>query len=313
MKYIKKAIIILIILVLLFLLVLILDYTRLNISYIINKKNYTEVFDVQGNTLNYVPQGLCYSEKYNIVLQTSYNSKHNVSMLYVIDFETGKLLKELKLIEIDDTNNIKHVGGITTDDTTVWITNDYELNEYSLDEIINTENDFVKTIYNIKLPNRGDFCMYNKINNYLYIGDFFLNPFYPVPDDNPLLMCYSAQENIDFTKPDYIISLPIMVQGMAITDNNEFVFTSSFTPFIKSNLSIYNNVLEEIPEKYNLNGVDIPYYKFSKSNLIKNIKLPPMAEGIFYINNELYILFENSSNTYFYAFPKLKKIIKLNI
>ena len=71
--------------------------------------------------------------------------------------------------------------------------------------------------------------------------------------------------------------------------------------------------LEEIPEKYNLNGVDIPYYKFSKSNLIKNIKLPPMAEGIFYINNELYILFENSSNTYFYAFPKLKNIIKLNI
>ena len=66
-------------------------------------------------------------------------------------------------------------------------------------------------------------------------------------------------------------------------------------------------------EKYNLNGVDIPYYKFSKSNLIKNIKLPPMAEGIFYINNELYILFENSSNTYFYAFKKLKKIIKLNI
>lgn len=311
MKHIKRVLFFLIILVLLFIFVLLLDYARLNVSYLLIKNKYLEVFDVQGNSSNYVPQGLAYSKTYNVALQTSYNSKHEVSMLYVIDFETGKLLKELKLIEIDDSNNINHVGGITTDETTVWITNDYEVNEYSLNDIINTENDYIKSTKNTKLPNRGDFCLYHE--NILWIGDFFLNPFYKVLDDNPLLMGYNIENHeteIDYSVPNYIISLPKMVQGMIITKDNKFAFTTSFTPFIKSNLSFYNNVLEEKPSTYNLNGKDIPYYKFTKNNLDKNIKLPPMAEGMFNIDNEIYILFENSSDTYFYAFPKLRKIIK---
>ncbi len=311
MKHLKKVLIILIILVLSLFFVLLLDYARLNVHYLINRKNYTETFDVQGNLSNYVPQGLTYSNTYNIVLQTSYNSNHNVSMLYVIDFETGNLLKQLKLINSDNSVNTNHVGGITTNEETVWITNDYEINEYSLEEIIKTENNYIKSIKNTKLPNRGDFCLYHE--NILWIGDFFLNPFYKVPDNNPLLMGYNIdniKDDLNYNVPNYIISLPKMVQGMVITPDNKFVFTTSFTPFINSNLIYYNNVLEEKHESYNLNGHEIPYYKFSKKNFEKNIKLPPMAEGMFNIDNNLYILFENSSNTYFYAFPKLRKVIK---
>ena len=313
MKHIKRVLIGLLLLILLLILVLILDYARLNVSYLINKNKYVEIFDVQGNLINYVPQGLAYSEKYNVAFQTSYNSNHNVSMLYVIDFESGNLLKQLKLIEVDGTNNTNHVGGITTDDNIVWITNDYEVNEYSIEEIMNTENDYIKSQKSTKIPNRGDFCLYHE--NILWIGDFFLNPFYKVPDNNPLLMGYNIENieiELDYNTPNYIISLPKMVQGMVITPDNKFVFTTSFTPFIKSNLIFYSNVLDEKPETYNLNGKEIPYYKFSKKNLEKNIKLPPMAEGMFNIDNNLYILFENSSDTYFYAFPKLRKVIKIN-
>ena len=311
MKHLKKVLIILIILVLSLFFVLLLDYARLNVHYLINRKNYTETFDVQGNLSNYVPQGLTYSNTYNIVLQTSYNSNHNVSMLYVIDFETGNLLKQLKLINSDNSVSTNHVGVITTNEETVWITNDYEINEYSLEEIIKTENNYIKSIKNTKLPNRGDFCLYHE--NILWIGDFFLNPFYKVPDNNPLLMGYNIdniKDDLNYNVPNYISSLPKMVQGMVITPDNKFVFTTSFTPFINSNLIYYNNVLEEKHESYNLNGHEIPYYKFSKKNFEKNIKLPPMAEGMFNIDNNLYILFENSSNTYFYAFPKLRKVIK---
>ena len=65
--------------------------------------------------------------------------------------------------------------------------------------------------------------------------------------------------------------------------------------------------------KYNYNGKDIPYYKFDKNSEMEHIKLPPMAEGLFNIDNDLYILFENSSDKYFYALPKMKKIIKYHI
>ena len=128
MKYFKVFIFIICIIILL----LVLNYARINIYYFINKSSYIDTIDIYGNKNNYVPQGLAYSNKYNVVMQTSYNKKNTVSMLYIIDFNTGNLIKELKLKEINDSDNVNHIGGITTDDNTVWISNDFEINEYSL-------------------------------------------------------------------------------------------------------------------------------------------------------------------------------------
>lgn len=290
MKYLKIIITIPILIIISILLILIIDYIRLNIFYLVNKNNYIEVADTQGNKNKYAPQGLTYSEKYNVILQTSYN-KNNVSMLYLIDFNTGKLLKELKLIEINDQENNNHVGGITTNDEKVWITNDYEINEYNLEEIITTENNYIKSKKNNKLLNRGDFCTYK--NNTLWIGHFYLKPFYNAPQDTPLLYGYDTND-LNYNTPKYTIKLPKMVQGMAITDDNNFIFTRSYTNLINSELSIYNDMTKETKK-------------------IKSIKLPPMAEGIFYKDNELYILFENNSDKYFFAYPKVKKIIKISV
>ena len=291
MKYVKIIMKIPLKLILLILIILIIDYIRLNIFYIMNKENYIEIADTQGNKDKYAPQGLTYSKKYNVILQTSYN-KNNISKLYIISFETGELLKELELIEIDDRENHNHVGGIATNDETVWITNDYEINEYNLEEIMTTENRFIKSIKNDKLPNRGDFCTYN--NNTLWIGDFYLKPFYNVPDNKPLLLGYDI-DNLDYNNPKYTIILPKMVQGMAITENNNFIFTRSYTNLINSKLTIYKDMTTE-------NHV-----------ILKEISLPPMAEGIFYKDNEIYILFENNSDKYFFAYPKVKKIIKISV
>ena len=289
--------------------ILVLDYLRLNVSYLIRKDKYIESFPVYGNQNNYVPQGLVYSNKYNIILQTSYNSKHIASMLYVIDFKSGKLIKQLKIKNSDSSFNTSHVGGIATNDEKVWITSDFKVWEYDLDEIIYTKNNYIQSVQQSRLPIRGDFCTYH--DDSLWIGDFFLNPFYKVKDNNPLLMKYSIKK-LDYFKPEVIISLPKMVQGMVIT-NNKFIFTESFTNLVYSNLSVYDNVLKSKSNKYNLNGIDIPYYKFDDKTLIKNIKLPPMAEGLFNKDKKLFILFENSSNTYFYAYPKLKNVIEFDI
>lgn len=284
---------------------LIVNYIRLNVTYMVYKSSFKRGFPIYGNTNNYVPQGLVYSSKYDIVLQTSYNAKHKVSMLYVINFKTGKLLKSLKLKEIDSSDNVNHVGGITTDNNTVWITNDYEVNEYSLDEVYSTDKDYIQSLKNTKLPVRGDFCYYN--DNSLWIGDFCLSPFYKVPDNTPLVFKYDV-DNIDYNKPNLIISIPKMVQGMIIVDDT-FIFTRSFTNLINSDLSYYENVLNGKSDTYKLKGRRIPYYHFKKDNLIKNVKLPPMAEGLFSYENDLYISFENSSDHYFYAYPKNKNVI----
>ena len=311
MKLLKKIIKFIFFTILILLIILIINYIRININYYINKNIYEESFPIQGNKNKYTPQGLAYSKKYNIILQTSYNKNHHVSMLYITNYKTSKLIKKLKLKKINNSYNTNHVGGITTDEEKVWISNDYEINEYSLNEIINTKKDYIKSTNNKKIPNRGDFCLYN--NNILWIGDFYLKPFYNVPNNNPLLMGYNIEENLNYNNPDYIISLPKMVQGMAITNDNKFIFTTSFTYLINSNLLIYDNVLKEKNSYYKINNKQVPYYKFNNKNLINKIKVPPMAEGIFYKDNYLYILFENSSDTYKYAYPKLYNILKLKI
>ena len=304
MRYLKLVLKVLVGIICFVALIFIIDYARLNVSYSINKNKYVETFDVQGITNHYIPQGLAYSSLYNVVLQTSYNKEHDVSMLYVIDFSTGKLLKSLKLIDVNDKDDMKHVGGITTDNNTVWITNDYEVDEFSLSEIIDTDLDYIKSLRNTKLPNRGDFCLYN--NGTLYIGDFYLKPFYDVPDGNPLLMAYDVS-NLDYSNPSYIVSLPKMVQGMEIV-GDKYIFSQSFTYLINSSLSIYNKPISN--GYYTLNGKDIPYYKLE---LDSKYKLPPMVEGIFYKDNYLYMLFESGSDGYSLALPKIKKVLKKEI
>ena len=296
MKILKTVLKVLLCIVIAMLLILIIDYVRINLRYIFTKKDYEEAFDIYGNKNGLVPQGLTYSEKYNVVLQTSYSKES--SKIYVIDYKKGKLIKELSLINKDDSNNIKHVGGITTDDNYVWISNDYEIDIFNLEDIVNTDSSTIKSIDEIKLPIRGDFCYYH--DDILWIGDFYLRPFYDVPNGDPKLNGYKISNEIDFDNPDYVLSLPKMVQGMSILPDGSFAFTESFTYLINSNLCIYKNILD--------NG-----NKFDNSNLIKTIKIPPMAEGMFYKDGYLYILFESSSDKYSLADPKIDKILKYKI
>ena len=81
---------------------------------------------------------------------------------------------------------------------------------------------------------------------------------------------------------------------------------------INSKLQVYTNPLNARPSKYKINDKEVPYYEFGKTNLRKTIKIPPMAEGMFYKDRSLYILFESNSDKYKFAFPKVENIIKFD-
>lgn len=309
MRRINKPLRIFIIIILTILGILFINFLRINIHYIINKKEYIEIYDIQGTREDYVPQGITYSQEYNIILQTSYNNKHNTSMLYITECNSGKLLKSLKIKDSKGNYNTKHVGGITTDENKVWITNDFEMSEFELNEIVNTKKDYIKSKKDSKLYNRGDFCYY--YDGILWIGDFYLRPFYNAPYKKPLLIGYDVT-NIDYKDPSYVMALPKMVQGMTIV-NDKFIFSQSYSYLINSTVSVYNNPMNREASTYNLKDKEVPYYEFKNSDLDKKYKLPPMIEGIFYKDKELYMLFESSSSKYTFAIPKIKKILKIKL
>lgn len=285
-----------------------LHYISLNISYQLNKKTFTESIPVYGNKNNYVPQGLTYSKKYNIILQTSHNKK-KTSMLYVIDFDTGNLLKELEIKDEEGNEYHKHVGGITTDDDKVWITNEYTISEFNLSDIVNTENNYIQSKKDLKSITRGDFCYYQ--DNTLYVGDYYLKYYMNVKNDTPLLIAYDSS-NLENIKK--VITIPGRIQGMTMLEDGTIVFTKSFSNFLKSDLSFYNNnINQETQEFYEINNQKIPYYHITKNDLKKNVKLSPMAENLFYKDNSLYILYENSTDAFKFTYPKIRNIIKYNI
>ncbi len=104
-----------------------------------------------------------------------------------------------------------------------------------------------------------------------------------------------------------------MIQGMSITNKNEFLFTASYTNLINSTLYRYKDVTKGNEKKITIKNKDIPYYEFNDNNLISSDKIPPMAEGMFYYDGYAYILFENSSSKYFFAEPKINHVLKYKI
>ena len=282
MKVVKKIFKIILIIILLILLLLLIAYVKINIKYQKNKDKYFSTYKIVIET-GYAPQGLTYSEKYNAIIQSSYSYKDKESKIYVIDFNTKKLLNEFTL-----EKNKYHVGGLTTNEDTLYITNDYYLYKYDLKEIMNTGLNSIKETSKTKIKNRGDFCLYH--DNVLWIGDFALWPLYRVPKNKPLILGYK-DGNTKYNKPDYSYEIPKMVQGMAIVDD-EFIFTKSYSPWLESELGTYK-------------------LKKGKLQKTKSINLPPMAEGMFYKDNHLYILYESNSYKYWMAIPKIKNLVRL--
>ena len=281
MKTIKKIFKIILLIIIIIMFLLIVDYIVINTKYQKNKNNYKSKYKIIIET-GYAPQGLTYSEKYNVIIQSSYSYRDKESKIYIIDFNTKRLLNEFNL-----KNNKLHVGGITTNEDILFITSDHYLYKYDLKEIMNTGINSIKELSKTKIKNRGDFCLYH--DNVLWIGDYALFPLYNVPKNKPLILGYK-DGNTKYNKPDYSYEIPKMVQGMAIV-KDEFIFTKSYSPWIESKLVTYKLKNKKLKKK-------------------KTVVLPPMAEGLFYKDDNLYILYESNSYKYWMAIPKIDYLVK---
>ncbi len=284
--------------------VIILNYLWLNFFYFATKKEYVSFTKIPDLKNGYIPQGLCFLENHNLILQTSY-SKKNPSKVYVIDFTNGDILKELTLKDSKNDDLYIHAGGIASDENTIWICGDNSLYIFSLSEILATNENFINSAEKIDFPVHTDFCYYQTNKNILWIGEF-ISPFdrkstayllgYHIESHQPI-------ENAE--SPDYKIVIPSMVQGFCIDSHHNFIFSRSYTGFILSFIDIHKNILDSGSES-SIN------YSYKNSKKISRIRILPMSEGIFFKDGNYYILFESGAKRYLYAFPKIKNVLILN-
>lgn len=304
------------------------SYTQTSYSYKIAKKyeyflkNYEEYTPIPGLKEHIIPQGITYSNEYNKIIMVGYHKGNASSVIFIIDYTSRLLDKSILLYNYDNTPLNTHIGGITTDEDTLWLSDDYKLYTINLNDLMNTKDmDIIKVSKSINTLTKGDYLLYHENN--LYIGEYDYkikyktkeSHYYLTPngeENKSLIAVYSLNDNTDFNKPNYLISVPDRIQGIAIDENDNIILSRSFWSFQSSDISIYQNPLNEETNDFNLEGTNYDLYYLDNTNLINNIKIPSMSEGISLIDNELYIIFESASTYYkVYTKDKVSSIIKL--
>ena len=81
----------------------------------VSKNRYSEFLElstpftvIPGLRESAIPQGMCYSKKYNMIITSSYFQKDRSSVLFFIDFVSGKLVKTLFLANPDGSSYKRH-------------------------------------------------------------------------------------------------------------------------------------------------------------------------------------------------------------
>ena len=279
--------------------------------------NSIKLFKIPGISEGYVAQGIEYLDDQKIYIMSSYNKNHNkASCLHVIAND-GKTKKEVKLLNQDGSNYIKHCGGVEAYGNFVYVAGKSQFDVFRLDELLNAnKGGAIKSIGAIDVHNNASFIYLDKDTNIIYSGEFEKEKSgyktdsthhlkTPCGDYNKaLIIGYRVDESKEFgidPVPVEAISIPSLAQGMCFTEKYAVmstswgISTSKFFYYDLSKMNVIGNI--------NISGTEfnVPYYAFDSSNLVKVQKAPPMSEELEYVDGRLVYLTESASNKYIFG------------
>ena len=237
------------------------------------------------------PQGLAIIDHKYLIISAYSKSKTFDSVLWVLDFKTGRFVKTIAL------NNIDHVGGITYDEDhkRLWVATinqeqRAQVQSVPLKEIekynFKKQKKPIKFEHgtNLSAPLRTSYMTYHK--NKLYIGYFD-------KVQGGQLFAYKLNKKGLFKKdkmqdglalPSENWSTYSQIQGISF-DKNDILLSTSYGD-LNSQLLIYKNKLNK------------PTYNLDLSEADKTIILPPYMEQIIGKDGEIYMLFESATALY---------------
>ncbi|MBB3090482.1 type VII secretion target [Nocardioides albus] len=217
-----------------------------------------------GDERGWVPQGLGYDDENGILLQSYYDSddENGDGKLSLIDETSGT---EISNVTLEGASG--HVGGVTVDGDTVYVSSGGQLHQYSM-------SDLRKAKQGESVPPSGppadvEASSYTAVHgNSLFVGSF---------DGSKMYRYQKVDGQWDFDNPVETINTPPDVQGVVVRDG-EYVFSTSWGRDKPSSLIVQNRDDEtDRSDPY-------PY--------------PNMAEGIVEVDGEIITTYESGSGAY---------------
>ena len=253
-------------------------------------------------------------------LESGYMKDESTSRIYRVN--TGRKLSEnnkdyLLLCDENGAESRTHAGGLTSSDEMekVWVCGaGTSVLVYDLNTVATAgAGSKITALSSFEVPMGSAYCFFD--GTYLWVGEFYREQNYPTDPSHhlqaaggvlhhSLILGYRPDPedpgNVK-TAPEVALSIPDLVQGMAVDGEGRFYLSSSYA-VASSHLSIYKNVLsEEAKDTILIGEEEIPLYFLDESTIMKQETLPPMSEDLCLNGDRVCIMNESATKKYLFG------------
>ena len=280
-------------------------------------KTSEKAFLIPGLKDGFIAQGLAYEDgKYYV---TGYMKDGSASPIYIVEESTGDCIQTVYQYTKDLQPYAGHCGGIEVNGKYIYVASGKGLCIYDR-STVETVSDHSNVPYIGTFSTMGENEDYvgvawlTKHDNELVVGEFYREANYPTPENHKLTtpagdrnqalaLIYEFSEDEDSLYgikpvPKAAYSLPDQVQGVAFSDGKLYCSTSYATPF--SHILEYD-LGNAGADTISFMNQDLPVSYMDSSNLLRDIKFPPMSEEIVFVNDRLVTMCESASNKYIFG------------
>lgn len=284
-------------------------------------KNSEKLYKIPGINDGYIPQGLAYSKKYDVFLNTGYMKKSSDASRIYISKEDGSDMKFVSL-KYKDELFTKHNGGIGIHGEMAYISTASKLYSLSMKDLVNANNgDYVNILGEQKVHTNSSFCFAS--DSMMYVGEFCDDGKYKVDETHhikngdqehhALVLAYPFIGDIVSPLPQFGYSVLDCAQGMCITDSNKIVISTSRGLDASKLVSYKVNANTKMSLFKNDDFLTPVVISFLGTNeLVNEIKGPAMNEEIEYKDGYIYVNNESACNKYIFGkFTRAKYIYRI--
>jgi|GEM_PF-985727 len=295
---------------------------------------------IPGLDKELVPQGVGYSPADDWLLVVYYSTDGRPGIVAVIDAESGLLVKSIELYEEDGSPYVGHAGGVTVSKSHVWISSEGFLYQMNLSDVVGAaDRGEVRFTGRVPVVVNSAFSTY--ADGVLWVGEFYESKDYPTDPSHHMInrdgaeysawiAGYKLDETTDEIKPgqwdgtahnqavpDYLLSVPDMVQGAVVTGEHIYLSTSYGRNKDSLLYRYMNPVARDADAQAAIGQANVPlWFLDSHAEPPYNSRLTtvPMSEGMTSIGNQLYVLLESGANKYRYTTTyMMERMLKLNM
>ena len=278
-------------------------------------KDAAREFVIPGLNDNFTPQGFDYLPDSDQYILCGYMSDGTASRIYTVD-KNYKSSAPVLIKNQNGSGHTSHAGGIRFYPGTdhVYLAGDGAIHLLSLTDILDGDGE-ATILGDIKVMMEPAYCLVR--DHCLYVGSYYYPEKYETPEGDryvtpagdqnyALLAGYSLDPTTGMLisdKPDILYSTRGMVQGMALTDDDTLIFSTSWG-LSTSHLYCYDLAAVD-PAKadtYTLpNGTEMPIYFLDSASCYADIVAPCMSEELVVRDGRVYVMSEAACNKYFFG------------